>query len=121
MNPPVFPEAILLPFVPMPAEPAASNPISSPMDRLDVALEYEATLSPQPAQKGKKTSVAKKGKAKKASSSKKGKEKMPMLAAKIEEDSDFEATPSLPPAKKRKTASAAKKGKTRMTAAEISH
>ena len=64
MNPPVFPDDILQPIVPMPSEPTASSPVSSPINQPKQEPKSEATPSLPPAKKGKTACASSKGKAK---------------------------------------------------------
>ena len=86
MNPPLFPEHILQPSVPMQSEAVA--PSHAPEDEPAPDSETKETPSPPPLLKTKK-----------ASPSRKGKEKVTKHVSEVEDEFDFEVTPSPSPAR----------------------
>ena len=80
MNPPVFPDNILQPYVQAPSKPDAPSRMTE--DESEHDSEAEVTPSPLPPKK-----------AKKAIASKKGKEKILETTTKLEEDLEIETTP----------------------------
>ena len=109
----MFPDEILEPFVPFPADAAVPSP-----GHTDDEENFEPIPSPP---KGKAVGTSGTVKSKKTGSSKKGKENVTMPVSEVESESNFEVTPSPPPVKKRKTTSVSKKGKGKMTLVEIRH